>query len=126
MIGGGDYASKRVVANQNVTNTNILGTFGAAIGQQHQVVGAQALASAVLCPGQDIAACQGDGNGFLLDGRRQIVTFFENAHQQFSLEIVILKLVAFGGGHVFSLQSGVSGGCAEMVFPVITGIGSDR
>jgi hypothetical protein len=54
--------------------------------QEHTVFGA----------GKDITTGQGHRNALLLDGAWAFKAFLKNAHQQFALEMVILKLVALG------------------------------
>jgi hypothetical protein len=60
------------------------------------------LASAVLCTGQHVSACQNDWNRFFLDGRGLFEALFKNSHEQLSLQIIALKLMALGGSDILA------------------------
>lgn len=75
-------------------------------------------AGAVLCARQDVAACQSNGDGFLLDGTGSLKAGFKDAHEQVSLEKVVFKLVSFGSGDVLGLRARVSRGERQLLFPV--------
>jgi hypothetical protein len=44
-------------------------------------------AGAVFGAGEDVSACEGDGDAFFLDRGRVFVAGFENAHEQFAFEV---------------------------------------
>ena len=58
------------------------------------------LPRAVLGPGQQVLACQRYGNAFLLDGGGGLVALLVDAHEQVSLQAVVLKLVALPPLHI--------------------------
>merc|ERR1719454_2050965 len=61
---------------------------------QHRNAESSCLSSAVLCTCQDRLAGQCYGNAVLLDWRWLLIPFLENAHEELSLQEVILEVVA--------------------------------
>lgn len=75
------------------------------------------LAGAVFGTGEDVAFCEGDGDGFFLDGRGFFETGFKDAHKKFAAEEHVLKFEAFGGGHIFGLWTEVFWWWSQTGFP---------
>ena len=61
------------------------------------------LSSAVLCACEDVASCECDRDGLLLDGRGALEACLEDAHQERPLEEVVFELVAFCRKHVLPI-----------------------
>lgn len=74
---------------------------------------------AVLGAGEDVAAGEGDWDGGFLDRGRMLEPHLVDAHEQVALEIVVLELVALGGGYVGRLDAGVARRGAHHGAPVL-------
>ena len=62
---------------------------------------------AVLCAGDDVLPCQGDGNGVLLDGRRTHKAALVDPAKNFFFKRKVFEFCTSRTCHVFSLVAGV-------------------
>mmetsp|Transcript_15818 Transcript_15818/g.40766 ORF Transcript_15818/g.40766 Transcript_15818/m.40766 type:complete len:470 (-) Transcript_15818:225-1634(-) len=77
------------------------------------------LSRAVLRAGQDVAPRERDWDRLLLDGRGTLKARLEDAHQQLTLEEVVLELVALGRGDVLRLGAHILRGERQTVLPFL-------
>lgn len=75
------------------------------------------LSGAVLGASQDVAASQCDWDARLLDGRWSFPALLENAHQELSLETVVLEFMSLSGSDISSFNSLVLWRQVQLVLP---------
>lgn len=74
-------------------------------------------ACAVLCARQDVAACQCDWDARLLNWRWSFPALLEDAHQELTLETIVLEFMSLGSRDISSFNSLVLGRQVQLVLP---------
>ena len=77
------------------------------------------LACSVLGTSEDITASKSERNGFFLNRRGPLEAHLEDAHEELSFEVVVLKFVAAGLGDVFGLDAVIRSGEVKLGLPVV-------
>lgn len=70
---------------------------------------------------QNVAAGEGDGDRFFLNGRGLFEASFKDTHHELSFDIEIFEFEAFGCSDILCLYSSVFGGFLQACLPILAG-----